>query len=96
MYEIQGEDTTPAPCCRRPQLCVASVIFQSNEVRSTLEKHSTKAIAVGESNKATGGQRGFGGGATDAAAIFQLFFQKYAVLGIFWSKFLLKTTFLNG
>jgi len=63
--------------------------------------HLMKATTVGESNNAgfgapVGGQWGFGGGASDAAAILQLFFQKYAFLGIFWSKFLLKTAFLNG
>jgi len=38
---------------------------------------------------------GVWGGAPDAAAILQLF-QKYAFLGIFWSKFLFKTAFSNG
>jgi len=58
-------------------------------VQLTLETHSTKATEVGESNKAEVS-------APDDAAIFQLFSQKHALLGIFWSKFLLKTEFLNG
>jgi len=36
---------------------------------------------------AVGNQRGFKGGAPDPAAILQLFFKKYAFLGIVWSKF---------
>jgi len=37
-------------------LCVTSVIFRSNKVRSMLETQSTKATAVGESSNA-----GYGG-----------------------------------
>jgi len=36
---------------------------------------------------ATGGQWGFMGKAPNAAAILQLFFKRYAFLGIIWSKF---------
>jgi len=39
---------------------------------------------------------GFGDRASDAAAMLQLFFKKYAFLGIFWSTFVLKNVFLNG
>jgi len=44
---------------------------------------------------ATGGQRGVGGGASNAAAIFQFFQENIACLCIFWSKFLLRNVFLN-
>jgi len=63
-------------------LCVTSVIFRSNKVRSMLETHSTKATAIGESNNAGGlgaepsvarGQQMFGGGSPDVLAILQLF-----------------------
>jgi len=50
--------------------------------------YSTEATALGESNNA--GVRG------GRCGDFTAFFQKYAFLGIFWSKFLLKTAFLNG
>jgi len=39
-------------------LCVISLIFRSNKLRSTLETHTTKATAVGESRLA---MWGFGG-----------------------------------
>jgi len=42
---------------------------------------------------AAGGKREFGGGASDAEAIFTFFPKKYAFLSILWSKFLLKNTF---
>jgi len=74
--------------------------FGINKLWSTLETHSTKVSEVGESNKAevltAGAQRGLGGEARDVAAILELFSQTYAFLGVFWSKFLLKTAFLNG
>jgi len=57
-----------------------------------VETHSTKAVAVGKSNNA--GVWGPAGG--HATAILQLFSPKYTFLGIFWSKILLKTAFLNG
>jgi len=39
---------------------------------------------------------GFGGRAPDAAAILQIFLKKYAFLGIFLSKFLLKNAFFKS
>jgi len=51
---------------------------------------------LGAEPPAAGGQQGVGGETIDAATILQLFFTKYAFLGAFWSKFLLKTAFLNG
>jgi len=76
-------------------LCVTSVIFRSNKVCSKLETHSKKATTVGESNNeevwgaelpAAGGQRGFGGGASNASAILQLFFQNIPKMRIFEKK----------
>jgi len=69
-------------------LCVISVIFRSNKVRSMLETHTKETTAIGESNKArglgaklpaAGGQRGFGGGTPDAAAIFLQFLRNILV-----------------
>jgi len=87
-------------------LRVTFVIFRSNRIPSMLKTHSTKATAVGGSNNAgfggrppvARGQRGFEGWAPDSVAIYSFFFffQKYAILGIFWSKFLFKTALLIG
>jgi len=55
-----------------------------------LETHSVKATAVGESNNA-----GSEGGAPDVAAILQFFSKVRIFLGMFRSKFLLTTAFLN-
>jgi len=44
---------------------------------------------------AAGGQRKFGGGAPNAAAIFQIFSKNKAFLYVFWSKFLLRNVVLN-
>jgi len=45
---------------------------------------------LGVEPPAAGGQRGFGNGAPNAAAIFLDFSKNKAFLSIFWSKFLLK------
>jgi len=50
---------------------------------------------LGAEPPVAGGQRGFGGGAPNAAAIYQLIPNNNAFLSIFWSKFLLKIVFLN-
>jgi len=69
-----------------------------------LETHSTKATAVGKSNNARVWGRspqppeangGSGADPSTLQRILQLL-QKYAFLGIFWLKFLLKTAFFNG
>jgi len=67
-------------------LCVTSVIFGSNKVRTTLEKHSTKATAVGESNNAAGrkdlqppeANRDSRAEPPTLRRFYSLFFQKYA------------------
>jgi len=64
------------------------LFFQPNKARLMLETHSTKATelakvtmrGLGTEPSAAGGQWEFGGEAPDAAAILQLFFQKYAFL----------------
>jgi len=55
-----------------------------------LETHSTKPTAVGESKNARVWERKRFGDFT------AFFFKKIVFLGRFWSKFLLKTAFLNG
>jgi len=73
-------------------LCITSVIFRSNKVRSMLETHSTKATAVSKSNnagvwvrspqppEANGGRGLIFRRCGDFIAFL---FKKYAFLGIF-------------
>jgi len=67
-----------------------------------LETHFDKSISISGSNNAgvwaeespvAGGQWGFGDTTSDALAIYSFFPKKYAFLGIFWPKFLLKNAF---
>jgi len=50
----------------------------------------------GSSNAGVWGQSPQPPEANGGSEILQLFSKKYAVLGIFWSKFLLETAFFNG
>jgi len=76
--------------------------FDANNVRAATNLFKKVTVKGDESNnsgvsgvepQAAGGQLGFGGGASNAATIFQFFSKNNAFLCIFWSKFLLKNVF---
>jgi len=75
-------------------------LFDSNDVSATsafkkitvTSDRSNNSGGLGAEPPTAGGQRGFGGEAPNAAAIFQFFSKNKAFLCIFWSKLLL---FLN-
>jgi len=70
--------------------------FSKNDVISSARKHYCAFLIQFNSEPlAAGGQCGFGDGFPTLRRLYS-FFQKYAFLCIIWSKFLLKTVFLNG